>query len=29
MLIIFTMIGTGLSTLAGGAVYLLVLLRHP
>ena len=29
MLLIVTMVGTGLSTMAAGAVYLLVLLAHP
>jgi hypothetical protein len=29
ILLIITMVGTGLSTMAVGAVYLLVLLRHP
>jgi hypothetical protein len=29
MLIIITMVSTGLSTMAAGAVYLLVLLTHP
>lgn len=29
MVIVITMVGTGLSTMAAGAVYLLVLLTHP
>jgi hypothetical protein len=29
MLLVITMIGTGLSTMAAGTVYLLVLLTHP
>ena len=29
MLIIIAMVGTGLSSMAAGAVYLLVLLTHP
>lgn len=29
MVVVMTMVGTGLSTMAAGAVYLLLLLRHP